>query len=223
MELALHDMLLDRSGGNRQFARYHLSRIAPMDFAAFYHTALADVATEAKALYALSEIAPDEAHLAAEARLASTSRAVLKAALGTLSSEHLYRHRELLIRSIDSNVPGVAKIAGKRLFEIRRLLGIDLVERPELWSEFSETMKRQAIRMATGFQKWDGLEFLIVTSNYQQFLEDVILTLEQWLQKERRVHAKLAPARYTKLQNRLLESQLPTNMIKQLDFVMSHN
>lgn len=66
-----------------------------------------------------------------------------------------------LLQSIDSELPGVSKIARKRLFEIRRIVGVELVTRQELWNNLPEATRPYIISIAYHFQKWDCLEFLL--------------------------------------------------------------
>lgn len=218
----LKEAMLDRSRGIRQFARFQLATLSPVDFTAFYQNALSNPATEAAALCGLSEVDPAEAHKEAIARLESGVPAVLKAALESLAPESLGDFMDVLIDRAGSRMPGVPKAARKRLTEIRRLLGTDLVARPEIWDRANDSTRTFFIRKAPYFQKWDGLEFLLIRAAQDGSRNDLLPALMMWRARERGAFSKLPPARREKLLAILDRAELPSPDKESLRFIITH-
>ena len=223
VEQLLREALLDRNRSIRQFARFHLTRISLIDITAFYREALSQAETEATALVALAEVAPEEAHREAVSRLGSHSPALLKAALTSLSSESLGQYLQFLMDSIESALPGVSKIARKRLFEIRRIVGTELVAKPDWWDQFQHSTKLHMIHMAPHFQKWDCLEFLLAHLHEGPLFEDAVAALRIWKGKGNRSFSRLAPARRQKLLSAIESGKLPSGYLEHLRFLVANS
>ena len=221
MENILTEALLDPSRGLRQFARFHLGRISNIHLSNFYQESLSHPATEAIALEALAEVSPEVAHREALTRLNSKLPVILKAALGSLSSASLDQHLDFLIQTVGSEMPGVSKVARKRLFEIRRMVGAELIAQPELWNNLPVTTQFHLVRMVPQFQKWDSLEFLLARLGEGSFIDEVGAALMTWCRNADRVFSKLGSTRKAKLLTYLESAGLAAELAENLRFCIA--
>lgn len=218
----LKESLLDPSRGIRQFAQFHLGKIAPLDFTRFYQNALLDPRTEAAALIGLADISPVEAHSAALRRLDSTVPAIQKAAIRSLSAESIESHFECLLKAISSQVPGVPKIARKRLAGISRFLGTELISQPEIWGASSDKARSVLLSLAPSFQKWDALEFILSRSQEHSSQPSALGALIAWQRIEARTFSRVTLARSVRLKDLLEAGVLPEQMKEHLRFLLKN-
>lgn len=223
VERILKEALLDPGRGVRQFARYYLSQSTKTDFASFYREALSRSGHEAVALEGLAEVTPDEAHREALARMDSITPSVQKAVLKSLAEASLGNHFDFLLKAVGSDVPGVPKIAKKRLFQIRRLVGIEMIMHPERWDGLAAPTQVHLIRMAPEYQKWDGLEFLLYRLQEGAFREEILNQLMEWKRNMSRSFSKLQSAKKAKLLTYVESAGLADKEAEKLRFLLARS
>jgi hypothetical protein len=223
VESLMKEALLAQSRITREFARFHLSQSTSMDFATFYREALTRPKDEATALEALAEVAPEEGHQEALKRLDSKTPAVLKAAIKSLPESALGNHLDFLLEMMGSELPGAPKAARQRLFQIRRLVGVELTMHPERWDDFPVATQLHLIRLAPEFQKWDGLEFLLKHLQGDVFREELMAALTICHLKMARSFSKLQPARKEKLLTYVRSAGLTIHNAESLRFLIAHS
>lgn len=202
-------LLTDRSGSLREFARYHLGRLAPMDFSAYYLAALANPKVEPWALRGLAEVSPQAAYQEADIRLQSSFPSIRQAAIECLNPAILGDYLDYLLIQFSEKEPGPAKAARKRLHEIRPLVGAHLLLHRDLMSGFPLEAERTLIRMAPYFTKWQGLEFLLWRDSESQAHEEVREALRFWMGRESRAFLKLNAGKSIPLLELLEQTKLP--------------
>ncbi|RYD46824.1 MAG: hypothetical protein EOP85_06660 [Verrucomicrobiaceae bacterium] len=101
-------------------------------------------------------------------------------------------------------------------------MGIDLISRPEIWNRANDSTRTFLIRKAPYFQKWDGLEFLLIRAAENGSRNDLLPALEIWRNKERLAFAKLSPARKEVLLATLDLTGLPPAEKEEIRFTISH-
>lgn len=123
--------------------------------------------------------------------------------------------------SIESGLPGVSKIARMRLFEIRRIVGTQLVANPDHWDLLQDLTQHDMIHMAPHFQKWDCLEFLIEHLHEVPLFDDAVTAFRIWKRKSNRSFARLAPARRQKLLGAIESAKLNADYLENLRFILA--
>ncbi len=196
-EPALVDALTDRSKSLRHFARFHLARLAPRDFAACYREALHTPRLEAAALRGLAEVAGEQAQHEVLLRLKSPVPAVRKAAIESLAPDLLGDHIETLLAELAGEIPGVVHAARKRLAEIAPLLGALLLAEPA--RVLGVPAKVHLVRIAPFFVKWDGLHFLLTQTLDSALRRESLEALDAWRRRERRSFVHLSAGRKQEL------------------------
>ena len=217
---SLMETLTDPSRSLRHFARFHLARMAPINFAAHYRSKLASPGPEAIALRGLTEVSPTEGYHEAVARLSSPDPKVCKAAVESLPSERLGEHLDRLLEIASEREPGPSKSGRKRLVEIAPELGAHLLAKPEAFAASPAELQVHFIRLAPFFSKWQGLDYLLqqlIESNLQ---EEKIEALRVWRLRQGQSFIKLKGAQKFRLLNLLDELDLPESFHEDLRFIL---
>lgn len=181
----LKQILCDSSSSLRSFARFYLSRLAPMDFASHYVQLLHDPDLESLALISLSEVSPDQAHAQAIPRLDSPVAKVRKAAILALDGKSLDGHMNFLLEQAISSMPGVSGAARKRLSQIPGLHAHFNAH----WDDFLKfppSLQNYLAVIAMNSGKWTSLEFLLRCSPVLQEDIDVNKLIHNWLREMNR-------------------------------------
>ena len=216
----LMEALTDHSRSLRHFARFHLARMASIDFAAHYRSALASPGLEAVALRGLTEVSPTEGYHEAVLRLSSLDPKVCKAAVESLPSERLGEHLDRLLEIASDGMPGPSKSARRRLSEVAPELGAHLLAEPEAFAAFPADLQLQFIRLAPFFSKWQGLEFLLSQMLDKELREEKLTALRIWQGREGRAYISLKQEPKRRFLNLLDELDLPERLAEVLRFTL---
>jgi len=216
----LMEALTDRSRSLRHFARFHLSRLAPIDFTAHYRSALDSTRIEAEALRGLTEVSPAEGCQEAVRRLSSPDSKVRKAAVESLPTDRLGEHLERLLEIAAGSESGPSKSARRRLVEIAPELGAHLVGNPQVMATSPDGLRLQFIRLAPFFRKWQGLEYLLLQLLHDEAREEKLEALRVWRVREGRSFIPLKDAARRRLLNLLEELDLDERLGEALRFTL---
>ncbi|WAC17747.1 hypothetical protein OVA24_10885 [Luteolibacter sp. SL250] len=162
----LVELLSSRSRSLRDFARFHLKRLSPMDFTQHYLHQLAEGSDSPTALAGLSETAPAVAHEVALERLSSPVPAIKKAAILALSPEWIEANLPWAFSPGAWDSPQSGKAIRMRLARIPRQLGPHVLENQEIL-EASPDIRSFLLNQVSCFSKWDGLEVLLLSPSAQ--------------------------------------------------------
>jgi hypothetical protein len=215
-------LLTDASASLRSFARFYLSRLAPMDFTEHYSLLLKDSRREAIALSGLAEVAPDLAHSEAISRLQSPVPAVRKAAILALKEDSLNSRIDWLFEQAQASMPGVAKAAKKRLSQISEL-GSHLITHPEQFPSFDTSLQTFLVRLSPRFAKWDALEFLLRCSSIASLQEVTSESLSIWSAKLNRSFIHLSPTKRATLIGLAAEATISERLREHLLFLLKES
>ena len=218
----LIDTLTNRSRSLRHFARYHLTRLAPMDFASHYQVALGDSFLEPWALRGLAEISPTAAHQEAVSRLQSPDAKIRTAAIECLDAEALGDFMEVFFHEIQMPGTGPARAARKRLTGIAQLVGLELVASPERFFTMSPAAREHLLLIAPFYRKWHGLEVLLRAAADPTDFRLAKKKVRIWLSSEGRSFVRLSAPKQDELLRLLDASRLPDDLRKQLRYVLEH-
>ncbi|BCU76471.1 hypothetical protein [Luteolibacter sp. LG18] len=211
--------LLVPSKSLRQFARFHLARLAPMDFAAHYRAALNTAAYAPVALQGLCETCPAEGRAMAARHLDSDDAALKKAALLCLPADSIAEHVDRFLQDADDPRPGIGKVARRRLGDAGQALGVHLLSGTADWNRFSIELRTVLMKLCIAFNKWDGLELLL--SHAREHDPAFVLTLvRQWRQRENRAFLRLPPERKERLKKLARTAPLPDHEKEELAFIL---
>ena len=216
----LVETLMESSRSLRHFARFYLSRLAPMDFAAHYRSALNSPRVENVALRGLTEVSATEGHLEAVRRLASSDSRVQKAAIESLAADQLGDHLDRLLEIAGQAESGASKAARKRLLEIAPLLGIHLLSNPNAIAASPADLQLHFIRLAPFFGKWQGLDYLLQQLLESGLREEKIEGLRVWMLRGGQSFIKLKGEQRSGLLNLLDELNLPDSLREDLRFIV---
>ena len=216
----LMETLTDRSRSLRHFARFHLSRLAPVDFAAHYRSALDSPWIEEVALRGLAEVSAVEGHREAVCRLSSPDSRVQKAAVESLAADQLGDYLSRLLEISAQAEPAPSKSARKRLVEIAPELGAYLLSNPEVTAKSPADLQLHFIRLAPFFSKWQGLEYLLRQMIEEDLREDKVEALRVWRMREGRAFLSLKDEPKRRLLNLLDELDLDKHLSEVLRFTL---
>ena len=216
----LTEVLTDHSRSLRHFARFHLSRLAPMDFAAYYRLALDSPQREAVALRGQVEVSAAEGHREAVRRLSSPNPRIQKAAVESLAADQIGDHLDQLLEISAQAEPGPSKSARKRLLEIAPLLGVHLLSNPDAAATSSTDLQVHFIRLAPFFSKWQGLEYLLQQLIESELRDEKIEALRVWRMREGRSFVALKVEQRRRLLNLLDELDLEKHLAEVLQFTL---
>lgn len=218
----LLDTLTDRAKSLRQFARYYLSRLAPMDFTAHYCQALVDPVLETSALRGLAETTPALAHVEALKRFSSITPSLRKAAIECLADEWVSDHLPWLLLEAGCAVPAGAKAARKRISKIPRIVGAHLVSQGETALILPGDVRAFLIQLAPHFGKWDALEFLLVQAFHPSTSQAISGAVIEWQRRMSRSFVRLGTTRKTKLLAALDQASLSNSVQESIRTRINH-
>jgi HEAT repeat protein len=156
----LHAALLDQHQSMREEARYHLRRMHPTDFAAFYRHHLIESVALYSAISGLGETgrAEDDALIVPYAQHFTAK--IRRAAIRALAALRPDAHVETFMKALADETPNVSRQALKAL--ARR---VSLVGAARFWELFNSTphthVKRNALSLIEKCAKWDAIAYLV--------------------------------------------------------------
>ncbi|MCW1883972.1 hypothetical protein OKA04_04480 [Luteolibacter flavescens] len=216
----LMDMLIDRSRSLRHHARYHLGKLAPLDFAAHYTALLDWPELEEAALCGLAEVSPADAHRKALPLLSSSNPRVRKVAVESLEKDLLADHLPALLELSVDPEPGPSKAARGRLLEIAYEVGAHLLSTPDTTAGFPAALQIQLIRIAPFFSKWQGLEYLLRQRIDGAARREVTAALRHWMQREGQSYVNLKADRRVTLLKLTDQADLGLEVAKEIRFIL---
>ena len=194
----LVETLTSPSKSLRDFARYHLMRLSPMDFEVHYLKSLDTGINEAEALLGLSEVSPEIAHREALKRMAGHPPKIRKAAILSLSADWIKRNLHWFLSKTGWDSPAVWYATRKRLRSMPRTVGSFVLENPDI-PDLPLAISSFLIEQSFRFKKWDGLEYLIHAIPDPRLTNDALAALQSWRHTERNSYVHLAEDRKQRL------------------------
>lgn len=211
--------LVSVSKSLRDLARFHLSRLFPMDFREHYQQMLDSGIHEDGALFGLVEVSPETAHEEALKRLESPIPKVQKAAILSLSATWVEANLPWFLSQKGCSSPAVWFATRKRLSTIPRALG-DFI----LWEsdqlDLPLAISLFLVQQAPYFKKWDGLEYLLIMVDHPLLNDDAKSILRIWRRGESKTYSRLPDARKRRLIHLLEITSLPDQTKEDLRFLL---
>ncbi|WP_035610344.1 hypothetical protein [Haloferula sp. BvORR071] len=219
----LGETLINRSRSLRHFARFHLSRLAPTDFAAHYRARLDVPELEPWALRGLVEVSSAAARPEILARLESPHLPTRTAAIECLDTDALGEHIDFLLQTMASDLPAPARAARKHLAKVTTLLGPHLLAIPDQVAALPIDVRLHLVRLAPFFGKWHGLEFLLQMMQDKSMVDDIQETLRNWQYRENRSFIRLDPAKRAVLLELLASVNLGEGLKKSIHYILERS
>ena len=181
---ALKGALLDKHISIREFARFHLNKLEPMDYREFYRGVMSSIQQSRvyAAIGGLGEtgVAEDDVLILpyVKHRLVKYRAAALRA----LAKLNLHQHTETFLTSLEDESPKVSREAVRALLQSRGFIA----HQGEIWlliaNDSASHVKLNAFNLLNKLPKWDSIYYILksAASDDDLLIERANTALSEW-------------------------------------------